>query len=214
MATVLVVIGVMLYLQYKEVDKAMVNFKEVHSQYSDGSEKASTDLSNAFEQLGDLLASNQEKLDAAQTDLTEATANKEGYGEIRGSILPFVTSGSGLTQYQTVCAETKENKDKLYCQTVSSIQKGFVLVVPTGEYYVYAEIVSGEPATKYKAYYTEFVKCNQVETNANCSSKLSDKRVLVKVEDGETVESVDPADWDFIVLGAKTTAPVSESISN
>ncbi len=69
----------------------------------------------------------------------------------------------------------------------------YKLIVPTGDYYVFATIVNGEePAVGYrgyKAYYSEFVKCG---LSVNCPSH---EPIKVTVRAGRTLTGVDPGDW-------------------
>ncbi|MBZ9569406.1 hypothetical protein KJA16_00605 [Patescibacteria group bacterium] len=90
-----------------------------------------------------------------------------------------------------VCAENVETEE-LYCteehikDSKYTYGEGYKVEVPAGNYYVSAttEMIKG-----YKAYYSEFVTCG---FNPDC---LSHEPVLVTVEAGQTITSIDPQDW-------------------
>jgi len=99
----------------------------------------------------------------------------------------------------TICAENlatkqiysthKHVKAKKY-----QYQVGYKLMVPPGDYHVYAYLP--DPAKwgaafprDYRAYYSEFVKCGQT---INCKSHAP---IVVRVKSGETLSGIDPQDW-------------------
>lgn len=63
----------------------------------------------------------------------------------------------------------------------------FQLRVPSGSYYIYAYSPSFD--VKYKAYYTEFVKCG---LHLSCPSH---ERILLTLKPGETSSSIWVGDW-------------------
>ena len=80
-------------------------------------------------------------------------------------------------------------KGKKYTYSV-----GYRLTVPPGDYVVYAYLPN--PArhgatwpSNHRAYYTEFVKCGMTE------NWPSHKKIVVRVQPGQTVTGIDPQDW-------------------
>ena len=181
---------------YAEYEKLYVEFDLQVGKKSDAKE--------GIVQIGEFTQALKEAFEQSKGKITELeeqieTEQKDGYGEIKGSILPFVTSGAGFNQYQRVCAESMTNKNVQYCVSVSAIQKDYVLVVPEGEYNVFATIQS-DVVDSGRAYYTKFVECTKGAEGEKCAESLSGEKMLIKVESGGIVENIDPADWSGIEL--------------
>lgn len=197
-----VALAITTYSRTNELTAARQSYEQVHAKV--GFEGAvETDLSKGIQLLGDRLKESTDKLADAEKKLadinTEGGLKKEGYGQITGEILLFSTfSGEAVTQYQTVCAEQAGNEAQIYCASVSVINKNYTLVLPVGEYFVYAQI-EGEGldprVATYKAYFTQFVACKLKDPAAVCAEELSTKKERVKVENGKTVENANPIDW-------------------
>lgn len=195
----LVAAGIVLFLRTRDINNALEKYNEIYSEYDiQGTPKQN--ISNAMEDTKSIVGELFESLDESSREIEDLkdkveSKQKDGYGEIKGSILAFVSQGESFNRYQRVCAETKENESKQYCVSVSAIGKTYTLVVPQGEYYVFAQLQDDTTNTA-KAYYTDFVKCNQ-DGNANCEENLSDTKVLVTVESGGVIEGIDPIDWQI-----------------
>jgi hypothetical protein len=197
---IIIVLSVLLFQQTKNNKDALKEYRSIYKSADiPASEKSK--VKDGIKDIGVFISELKSEIQSQNTEIdnlkkqTEAD-KKEGYGEIRGSILSFVASDGGLNLYQRVCAELKENANLQYCLTVSSIKKDFSLLVPAGEYYVYAEVIGSTEFANTKAYYTEFVKCTQ-DGGVQCSESLSDKKVLISVTSGSVKDDVDPQNWKF-----------------
>jgi hypothetical protein len=199
-----IVLGVIYIQNRKENNDAIKEYRSTYEEYSDAEATRKT-VRNAVRDLATLIESKQNEINEKEEEIGELQTKiekgqQEGYGEITGAILPFVTSQTKLNQYQMVCAETTVNTNKVYCLSVSAVQKQYSLVVPAGEYYVFAKI-QGEPSTdplfSYRAYYTKYVECGSTG-EANCADSLSQEKIVVKVEPNSKLENVDPVDWQTL----------------
>jgi hypothetical protein len=194
----LIAVSVVLFLRMRDIDSAMNTYDDIYEDFDiKGSRQGS--ISNAMDDMYEIVDDLYGEIESREETIADLNTNienekKNGYGEIQGSILAFVTEGRSLGSYQRVCAETVENPDKQYCVSVSAIQKQYSLVVPEGQYYVSAQLQSADQSAS-KAYYTEFVQCIGDETQSNCNANLSNNNVLVEVTSSETVQNVDPIDW-------------------
>jgi hypothetical protein len=91
----------------------------------------------------------------------------------------------------TVCAYNTADPSDEYCTTslIDSPQytagRGYQLVVPPGDYYVYSYFID----KTHTAYYTEFVPCG---LDISCPSHAY---ITVTVGDGDHLTGIDPVDW-------------------
>jgi hypothetical protein len=197
---IIIVLCVLLFQQTKMNKDALKEYKSVYnSSEMTTSQKSKVkdgirDFGLYIKELKSEIESQNGEIDNLRKQMEDET--RDGYGEIKGSILPVVVKDGGLNLYQRVCAEHKDNANQQYCVTVSSIKKDYSLILPTGEYYVFAEILGSEELLNEKAYFTEFVQCNQ-SGNVQCSDSLSDKKVLVNVTSAAVIEKIDPVNWKF-----------------
>jgi hypothetical protein len=205
----LLIVGVVvlsvIYLQNRKENKdAIKEYESGYEQYSE-SEATRKTVKNAVRDLVSLIESKQNEINDKEEEIGELQSKiekgqAEGYGEITGAILPFVTSQTKLNQYQMVCAESTTNQNKMYCVSVSAVQKQYSLIVPNGEYHVFARIQgepSSDPLFMYKAYFTKYVECG-ANGEGNCAESLSAEKVLVKVDSSAKLENVDPIDWQTL----------------
>lgn len=194
---VMIVLLVVLIQQTQENRDAYAEYEKLHEELSipvekkDNAKEGIKQVKEFALAIRDEYLNAQDKIETLEEQVE--TEQKDGYGEIRGSILPFVTEKQGLNQYQRVCAESVANRKVQYCVTVSSIQKDYVLVVPEGEYHVFATFADNPEVGK--AYYTEFVECSQGAEGSNCAESLSNEKVNVSVASGGVILNIDPADW-------------------
>lgn len=207
--TIAALVGLSIFtgLLYLDGDKLVKKINEEY-QTATGQNSNTKSLRVAKDRLADTLEMYKTEAEANKARITELEAKvsageTEGYGTITGSILPFVTTTTGLNQYQRVCAQTIDNENVQFCVSVSAIEKDYELLVPNGEYYVFAKIQGDAEAEAYKAYYTEFVECNQ-KAEDRCSSSLSEKKIPVLVDPAQTVDNVDPADWQELQSSLQT----------
>ena len=214
----LVVVSGILFLRMRNINDALEKYRKVDAEYSYVVARpfgADVSISNAMDHIASIIENLSNSLEESSTEIGELkdkieSEQKDGFGEIRGSILAFVSQGQSFNRYQRVCAETKANKNKQHCVSVSAIGKKYILVVPEGEYYVFAQL-QDSPENLNKAYYTEFVTCNQSE-EPSCDENLSEKKILVKVESGETITGIDPIDWKL--EGINLTDKIQEDQSD
>lgn len=197
---VLIAVSVLLFMKTRDVNTALTNYNEIFSREEiNGSPREN--IANASEDLKDIVDELFVTIDQKNSEIEELknkveSEQKDGFGEISGSILPFVSQGQDFNRYQRVCAELKDNENKQYCVSVSAIGKTYTLVVPEGEYYVFAQL-QDDPSNTSKAYYTEYIKCAQDSDVDSCDGNLSANKALVVVESGGSVENVEPIDWQI-----------------
>lgn len=199
---VLIVLVVVLIQQTNENRKAYKAYENLHSELNIPVDKKDSAV-DGINQVKDFAIALRNEFVSAQDEIKSLenqveTEQKDGYGEIRGSILPFVTSGTGFNQYQRVCAESVENKNIQYCVSVSAIQEDFVLVVPEGQYYVFSTIQNNPELGQ--AYYTKYIECSNGAEGQTCTESLSKENVTINIESGGTVLGVDPADWSNVTI--------------
>ncbi len=196
----LIAVSVVLFLRMRDVDNALDKYNEIYSTYDiQGTPKQN--ISNAMEDAREIVGELFMGLEESSREIESLrnqveSEQKDGFGEIRGRILAFVSQGESLNRYQRVCAEVTENANKQYCVSVSAIEASYNLVVPEGEYYVFAQL-QDDPTSTEKAYYTEFVRCSK-EGSGRCEESLSDTKILVTVDSGGIVQGIDPMDWPTI----------------
>ncbi len=108
-----------------------------------------------------------------------------------------------IPENMRICAENIKTNKK-YCSdehidnSKYTYGKGYALIVPPGEYYVFTKV---ENIDCY-AYYSEFVTCG---LTVDCSSH---KPIKVSVNEGKIVTGIDPIDW---YIGQKKEAKFIET---
>lgn len=116
---------------------------------------------------------------------TQSVATK---GTIEGSL---AFPSQGIPKDMKVCAQNWISNEVICTSTHIEDPKytygvGYKLEVPTGEYYVYAEVSTFE---NYKAYYNKYVTCG---LKYECTDTTP---IIVKISAGETASKIDPQDW-------------------
>lgn len=209
----LIAVSVLLFVKTREMNSALETYESIYAENGiQGDNKnnvktAMEDVKGIVSELFNEIAAKESEIEDLE-DKVESE-QKDGYGEIKGSILAFVSQGAEFNRYQRVCAETKDNVNKQYCVSVSAIGKTFSLVVPEGEYHVFAQLQDDSTNTA-KAYYTQYVECNQLGAEDNCAESLRKSNVLVTVESGGSVDEVDPIDWEIEGLDITEGAATAE----
>ncbi|GAB4285574.1 MAG: hypothetical protein Kow0081_3450 [Candidatus Dojkabacteria bacterium] len=200
-----VVLGVMLFMRENDIRRAMNAYENIYDleqitgEPKDGIINAMKDAERLVKEAYQLIDQKNKEI----SDLNDKIQKekKVGYGEITGSVAQLVFStGNDFNQYQRVCAQTVSNPDKQYCVSVAAVQREYSLVVPEGEYYIFAQLQDGSLPTA-KAYYTEFVLCSRgaVKQESECNPKDQSKNnIVVTVTNGQVVENIDPIDWNNI----------------
>ena len=129
--------------------------------------------------------------------LASPAAASEPSGVITGQLM---YPSDYIPEDLTVCAESIGDGTAL-C-TAEQLQDElrrtiYRLELPPGDYHVYAKLTdqasfSDAYGPDYRAYYSEFVTCGLL---ASCTSHAP---IVVRVDAGATVDSIDPTDWyDF-----------------
>ena len=190
----------MLFVKTRDINSALNTYQDIYQENGIGGERKQN-VKSAMSDVKSIVKGLYDEIDAKDNQISDLedkveSEQKDGFGEIKGSILAFVSEGSEFNRYQRVCAETKDNANKQYCVSVSAIGKTYTLVVPEGEYYVFAQL-QDDKANTAKAYFTEFVQCNQAGAEDNCSEGLRKNKVLVPVASGGSVSNIDPIDWEI-----------------
>lgn len=131
----------------------------------------------------------------AEPSPQSTTAYTEAHGSIEGSLS---YPSHAIPEDLQVCAETLDHKvvkctDEHLKDPKYVYGEGFLLKVPEGSYYVYAQsdFLDQLNNAHYRGYYTEFVLCGQ---GPGCQSH---EPIIVHVSPGQTVEGVMPADWEL-----------------
>lgn len=197
-----VVLAVLLYLKITELNTINSAYAETAlllNQSEEESQVTIDNLQNSFRELN----SEVSRLNTENANLKNELDRqlKNGYGTIRGKILPLLVGSSTFSQYQLVCAESVLNASLKYCVTASAYDSTFTLVLPSGAYNVSANIVSSGTNinSDYKGVYSEFVKCVKENGESGCNkSALSGKILTVQVDSGKTVSNIDPTDWNSL----------------
>lgn len=173
-----VVLSMALYETYntkKDLEKEL--------SYADESQSSYQGTVDEFEDQIESLTKQNERL---------MSISRENTGVIRGEVAQIITESGSLGDYQIVCAQSTTNSSELYCVSIPSVKKAYSLIVPVGTYIVFATpLDSSTLGTKNKAYYSEFVKC--LQSSNECDSKKNTP-VNLKIEEGSSIENVDPVD--------------------
>jgi hypothetical protein len=115
-----------------------------------------------------------------------------GFGKIKGKVTPIVIDGENFSEYQVVCAQDVEVESRLYCVGVSSLKGEYTLLIPEGQYIVFATPINANTiGSSLRVYYTEYVACLRSE-ESKCQD--NDEIKIVNVLEGKVVEGVDPLD--------------------
>jgi hypothetical protein len=197
-----IVLAVLLYMKITELNNINSAYNETATLLNQSEEESQVtidNLQNSFRELN----SEVNRLKAENSGLKNELDRqlKNGYGTIRGDILPLLVGSSSFSQYQLVCAENTANANLKYCVTASAYDSSYILVLPSGTYIVSANIVSDGTNlnTSYKGSYTEFVKCVKENGEKGCNKgELSGKVLTVQVDSGKTVSNIDPTDWNSL----------------
>ena len=189
--------GVAYFFSRRDLNNINDLYSEVQNNLNRNKQESQLNIDNLQSSFDDL---NKEitSLKKENQDLKDSLVDvqKNGYGEILGKILPFVTSDSSFSQYQLVCAENTNNKNLQYCVTAAAISQDYNLILPAGTYHVSARIVSPDnKITNQITYYSEYIKCIQEKKAAECDTKLSANILNVLVESGKTTANIDPIGW-------------------
>lgn len=153
-------------------------------------------LQSSFRELNDEIQGLRNENNTLKEQLDSTV--QEGFGQIKGEILPFIVGDSSFSQYQLVCAQNVSNRNLQYCITVSALEKDYTLVVPAGKYEVTARIASNDSnivIAKYKGTYTEYIKCAKEKASSQCNKSQLTKPVQIEIKSNQTLEHIDPIDW-------------------
>lgn len=127
---------------------------------------------------------------------TDASTLVDQYAVYEGSIEGSLSYPSDYIPPLQICAENTRTKETICTlEMIRSAQYvhgyGYVLSMPAGSYYVYAQTVdeNGNPDSEQRSYYSQFVLCGMEYT---CKSHTP---IVVKVEGGDVLKAIDPGDW-------------------
>lgn len=119
----------------------------------------------------------------------------------KGTITGNVGFPASTTPAEVVCAiGTTDATVKICVDHPAGTDLAYSLSVSPGSYYVYASLKQpqGDFTTSYKAYYNEYVACQQT---GNCAAGLHNHYVAVTVAAGQVASGIDPTDWYALGLG-------------
>jgi hypothetical protein len=197
-----IVLAVLLFMKIKELNDINSAYSETATLLNQSEEESQVTIDNLQNSFRELNAEvNRLKIENSGLKNELDRQLKNGYGTIRGEILPLLVGSSSFSQYQLVCAENTSNSNLKYCVTASAFDSSYILVLPSGTYIVSANIVSDGTNlnTSYKGLYTEFVKCVKENGEKGCNkSELSGKVLTIQVDSGKTVSNIDPTDWNSL----------------
>ena len=196
----LIAFAVLFFVRNNEPNQIKDQFRQAQDNLNQNSQESQITISNLQESFNDLNKEiSQLKAENEELKVDAEAVKAQGYGQIKGSTVPFIIGDSTFSQYQLVCAENVLNKNLQYCRTVPAIDKDFTLLVPAGTYQVFARVVgSDSKLSEAKAYYTEYIKCVREKSSANCETTLSGKNIQVVIASGQTLTSIDPIDWSSV----------------
>lgn len=193
---VAVAFGIAYFLKNRELNNIYAEYNQATQNLNQSDKQNQITIGNLQDSYKELNLK-IEDLTKENDDLKKKTA-VEGFGTLKGSILPFLAGDSNFGQYQQVCAINLDNSSLTYCVTVSGMDPKFTLVVPAAKYAVSAKIVNknGEGTVEgYKANFTEYVQCVAKSGVASCDKTKLTKKVQLDIKAGETTENVNPTDW-------------------
>jgi len=155
---------------------------------SSAEDKKIQQLEKEIKELEDII-SQQNKPDTTKNtpDESENINPVKPLGTIEGSL----SYPSEQIPDLTVCAYNTSDPTDEYCTTSLvddpkfTAGRGYQLVVPPGDYYVYSYFVD----KTHTAYYTEFVPCG---LDVSCPSHAY---ITVTVGNGDHLTGIDPVDW-------------------
>ena len=91
----------------------------------------------------------------------------------------------------TVCSTSADKKGIGF--TIDVANKNYAILMPPGDYYVYATFPKGRAPSAdledYRAYYTEFIRCGM---GPKCKSH---KKIKIRVRNGRTTSGITIGDW-------------------
>lgn len=193
---IIVALGIAFFFKNRELNN-------IYSEYNQATQNLNqSDKQNQIT-IGNLQDSYKElnsKIDSLTKENTDLKAKllQEGFGAIKGTILPFLVGDSTTGQYQLVCAQSVSNGNIKYCLTVPALSPKFTMALPEGKYTAYAQIISNDGKTvvpNYQANYTEYIKCVVTTSVDKCDKSKLSNSVQVEVKAGQTATDINPTDW-------------------
>lgn len=198
-----IVLGILSFTKTRELDSVNRLYTDAQGNLNKSDDEKTLTIENlqtSYQELNDEV----NRLKSENSELKSVVEKKkaEGYGEINGKVFPFIVGDSSFSQYQYVCAENSQNKSLQHCVTVSAIDQNFKIILPAGKYTVSARILakdSTNPIATHKAIYSEYVKCVDEKSAAECNTaELSTKPVVIEVKDGSILNEINPVDWTAV----------------
>lgn len=153
----LIALAILFFVRNNELNQIRDQFRTAQENLNSNTQESQITIENLQQSFNDLnkeISKLKTENDQLKAEAEEVKA--QGFGEVRGSTVPFIVGDSTFSQYQLVCAENILNKNLQFCRTVPAIEKDFRLPVPAGTYQVFARVVgSNSSFSEQKAYYTE-----------------------------------------------------------
>ncbi|MEO6729545.1 MAG: hypothetical protein ABIM99_06515 [Candidatus Dojkabacteria bacterium] len=191
-----VAFGIAYFLKNRELNN-------IYSEYN----QATQNLNQSDKQNQITIGSLQDSYKELNTKITNLTQEnddlkkqllQEGYGAVKGTILPFLVGDSTIGQYQLVCAQSVSNGNLYFCLTVSALSPKYTLALPEGKYTIIAKIQTADGKTtvqNYQATYSEYIQCVVNGSVDKCDKTKLTKPLQVDVKAGKTLEDINPTDW-------------------
>lgn len=194
-------LGIALFLKTRELNNIYSEYDQATQNLNQSDKQNQITIGNLQDSYKDL---NQKitTLTQENNDLKKRLL-QDGFGAIKGTILPFLVGDSTIGQYQLVCARRVDNTNLVFCVSVSALETKFTLSLPEGSYYVTANILAADGKSTvptYQATYTEYIQCVAQSGVSKCDKSKLTKTVQVEITAGKTVENVNPTDWATIKI--------------
>ncbi|MEP7103807.1 MAG: hypothetical protein ABI721_03800 [Candidatus Dojkabacteria bacterium] len=179
------------------------DLNDIYSQYNqatDNLNKSDQENKITINNLQDSYKELNQKIDdlTKENNDLKSKVNVQGFGIVKGTILPFIVGDATLGQYQLVCASNISNANIQNCVSVSSLEPKFMMALPEGSYNFTARIQTADAKStmaNYRATYSEYIQCVSKNGLSKCDKSKLTKAVQVDVKAGQTLENVNPIDW-------------------
>ncbi|MFS8130416.1 MAG: hypothetical protein ACMG57_00405 [Candidatus Dojkabacteria bacterium] len=189
-------LGIAFFLKNQELNNIYSEYNQATTNLNKSDKENQITIGNLQDSYKDL---NQKVTTLTQeNDDLKKKILQDGFGAIKGTILPFLVGDSTLGQYQLVCARNVNNGNLIFCVSVSALDPKFTLSLPEGSYYITSSILSADGKStlaNYQASYTDYIQCVAQSGVSKCDKTKLIKTIQVDIAAGKTIENVNPTDW-------------------
>lgn len=191
-----VAFGIAYFLKNRELNNIYGEYNQATQNLNQSDKQNQITIGNLQDSYTEL----NQKIDSLTKENTDLKGKllQDGFGGIKGTILPFLVGDSVTGQYQLVCAVNTLNVNLQYCLTVSALSTKFSLALPEGKYSLNSRILSSDGKStlaNYQASYTDYIQC-VIQTGVDkCDKTKLTKTIQFDVKAGQTLENINPVDW-------------------